>query len=253
MKHILFLIFIPLLSLGQEWTYVPDDNFEQTLIDLGYDDELNDSVLKSNIDTVMFLSVSNQNIFTLIGIEDFNALQILRCSGNMLSELNLNSNFNLRRLFCGGNQLSSLDLANNINLIVLRCGNNQLLDLDLANNSLLQELFCRNNELLNLNLKNGNNLALDSLFITNNPNLSCVEADNLNYLTTNFNVLGGSIDSQHYFSSNCNKFNLEEPYSSGKIIRTHSLLGGTSNNAHFFLKVYDNGTVEKIYSTTSPK
>ena len=30
-------------------TYVPDDNFEQALIDLGYDDVLNDTVLTANI------------------------------------------------------------------------------------------------------------------------------------------------------------------------------------------------------------
>lgn len=146
MKHILLLIVLPLLSLGQEWTYVPDDNFEQTLIDLGYDDELNDSVLRSSIDTVIFLSVSNQNIFSLIGIQDFSSLQILRFSGNMLSELNLNNNLDLRRLFCGGNELSDLDLSNNADLIILRCGNNQLIDLDVSNNDSLQELFCRNNE-----------------------------------------------------------------------------------------------------------
>ena len=30
-------------------TYVPDNNFEQALIDLGYDDVLDDSVLTANI------------------------------------------------------------------------------------------------------------------------------------------------------------------------------------------------------------
>jgi hypothetical protein len=30
-------------------TYVPDDNFEQAIIDLGYDDTLDDFVLTQNI------------------------------------------------------------------------------------------------------------------------------------------------------------------------------------------------------------
>ena len=47
-----FLIFYFALAvqtgLAQN-TYVPDNNFEQTLIDLGYDDALDDSVLTANI------------------------------------------------------------------------------------------------------------------------------------------------------------------------------------------------------------
>ena len=38
-------------------TYVPDDNFEQALIDLGYDDVIDDSVLTSNIAAVTNLAV----------------------------------------------------------------------------------------------------------------------------------------------------------------------------------------------------
>ena len=40
------------------YTYVPDDNFEQELINLGYDISLDDSVLTSNIDTI-FLRRNN--------------------------------------------------------------------------------------------------------------------------------------------------------------------------------------------------
>jgi hypothetical protein len=37
------------LILQAQTTYVPDDNFEQALIDYGYDDVLDDYVLTSNI------------------------------------------------------------------------------------------------------------------------------------------------------------------------------------------------------------
>lgn len=43
-------------------TYVPDDNFEQALIDLGYDSgALDDYVLTANINTVTALDVSSLN------------------------------------------------------------------------------------------------------------------------------------------------------------------------------------------------
>ena len=41
--------------------HVPDDNFEQALIDLGYDDVLDDYVLIENISGVTELSIRNQS------------------------------------------------------------------------------------------------------------------------------------------------------------------------------------------------
>ena len=52
MKKLLFLLlFLPMIGFGQQ-TYVPDDNFEQRLIQLGYDNALDDSVLTANINTI---------------------------------------------------------------------------------------------------------------------------------------------------------------------------------------------------------
>ena len=201
-KLLLILLCLPLIGLSQK-TYVPDDNFEQAIINLGADNILDDSVLTSSIDTITALFVFNNNISSLVGIEDFVSLQMLRCSGNQLSTLDLSNNISLVRLFCGGNQLSSLNLSNNSSLVVLRCGNNPLGSLDLSNNNLLAQLFCRNSILTDLNIKNGNNIALDSLFITNNPNLSCIEVNNINYFNNNFAIVNENVDSQHYFSNDC--------------------------------------------------
>ena len=71
MKKIFLLSFVlPFLSFGQN-TYVPDDAFEQALINLGYDDILNDSVQTVSIDTVTYLFIPNNNIYNLTGIELF--------------------------------------------------------------------------------------------------------------------------------------------------------------------------------------
>ena len=50
------------------YTYVPDDNFEQKLIDLGYDDVLDDYVTTNNINTVTELNIRGSSI------EDFTGL-----------------------------------------------------------------------------------------------------------------------------------------------------------------------------------
>ena len=58
------------------YTYVPDNNFEQRLIDLGFDDVLDDYVPTENISSVEELYINNSNISNLIGIEDFINLKV---------------------------------------------------------------------------------------------------------------------------------------------------------------------------------
>jgi len=53
-----------MIGFGQ-LTYVPDDNFEQKLINLGYDNVLDDYVLTASINTVTNLNVNSQNISDL--------------------------------------------------------------------------------------------------------------------------------------------------------------------------------------------
>ena len=70
-------------------TYVPDDNFEQALIDLGLDDVLDDYVLKINILNVSELNVSNRNISDMTGLEDFEGLFFLVANDNNISSIPL--------------------------------------------------------------------------------------------------------------------------------------------------------------------
>jgi Leucine-rich repeat (LRR) protein len=209
------------LDCGQ--TFVPDNNFEQALINLGYDNVLNDYVSTGNINMVTSLNVSNKNISELTGIEDFISLQTLICSNNQLESIDisqnivlsyLDCNFNiltsldvsqnlaLTLLACRANQISGLDVSNNILLEYFSCRDNLLNDLDVSQNSNLVRLWCFNNQLTSLNVKNGNNTnILNSDFdATNNPNLTCIQIDNLAWNTTNWT----NIDSQAYFSEDCN-------------------------------------------------
>ena len=94
-------------------TYVPDNNFEQALIDLGYDDTLDDYVLTANISSVTSLDVENQEISDLKGIEGFTALTFLKCDDNQLISLDVSNNTLLTHLVCNDNQLTSLDVSAN--------------------------------------------------------------------------------------------------------------------------------------------
>ena len=115
----IFIIFL-FISFISAQTYVPDDNFEQALIDLGYDDVLDDYVITDSINTVTTLDVSNDSISDLTGIEGFIALTYLNCGDNQLDSLDVSNNTALTNLYCNDNQLTSLDLSSNTALTQLK-------------------------------------------------------------------------------------------------------------------------------------
>ena len=149
-----------MIGFGQQ-TYVPDDNFEQALINFGYDNILDNYVQTANIDTVTHLFVFSMNISDLTGIQDFSALTHLMCDVNQLTSLDLTQNTALTYLECWSNQLTSLDISNNIALTILSCESNQLTNLDVSNNINLTDLNCFSNQLTSLDVSN--NIFLDYL------------------------------------------------------------------------------------------
>src|SRR5690606_22308234 len=56
---------------------------------------------------------------------------------------------------------------------------NKLTYLDVSQNTALKILLCHTNELTKLNVKNGNNTILEHMQAQNNPNLSCIQVDDV--------------------------------------------------------------------------
>ena len=194
-------------------TYVPDDQFEQALINLGYDSgELNDSVPTYKIEDVTALDIRYRDIFDLTGIEDFKALEsliiigtalrsvdfsensalvYLNCMANYLSHINVSKNSLLQSLNCANNRfLQVLDVSNNTELDYLYCKGNQLLSLDVTHNTKLERLICYSNQISTLDVTNNTKLTelkcesnlIESLDITNIENLESLYC-NSNKLT----------------------------------------------------------------------
>ncbi|MBU3820602.1 T9SS type B sorting domain-containing protein [Flavobacteriaceae bacterium XHP0103] len=191
-KYILSLIFIWLVSfigLSQN-TYVPDDNFEQALIDLGYDSEpLDDYVPTANIVGVTNLDIQNLSISDLTGIEDFTALTNLNCDTNNLTSLDISQNINLTQLYCRYNSITSLDVSNNTNLNILWVDENQLTTLDVSKNIDLISLITNNNPLNTLDISK--NIELN-VFSCEGNQLNAIDVSKnikLNYLNVNYNSL----------------------------------------------------------------
>ena len=171
MKSSLHCLCIFALSLSftayTQNTSIPDSNFEQALIDLGYDTGTPDgSVPTANISGITTLDVSNKNIANLTGIEHFTALTDLNCAANQLTSISINTLTQLEALDCSDNQLSSLNVSANTALLVLACEANQLTSLDVSSNTLLETLDCEVNQLTSLNVSL--NTALEYLYISGN-------------------------------------------------------------------------------------
>ncbi len=193
-------------------TYVPDDNFEQELINLGYDSVLDDSVLTANINTVTQLYVNNRNIVDLTGIEDFVALQGLNCNFNpglvnldlsnntelisvssnqiwgtqsgILANINVSNCIKLQFLTCLHAQVTSIDVTNCPDLIDLNIGHNLIDSIDVSNNILLETIIIDNNLISEVDVTNNTNI--NHLDISDNPNLQCADIRNGN----NINISG---------------------------------------------------------------
>ena len=165
------------------YTYVPDDNFEQALIDLGYDDILDNYVVTDSISGVTSLNVYSKSISDLTGIEAFVALNELTCGTNPLGEVDLSNNTALTSLSIGLSQLTSLDLSNNTSLTSLICHLNGLTSLDLSANTAITSISCRNNNLTELVL--GNNTALTQLWCYGNQLTSLDVSANTSLTTLN--------------------------------------------------------------------
>ena len=190
--------FIYYNSLCQN-TFVPDANFEQALIDEGYDSgPLDGNVLTSNISGILNLDIKNRGITNLTGIEDFSALKNLDCSGNLLINIDVRPLSNLQILWCFENQITNLNVDQNISLTALRCENNKLTSLNLSKNINLVDLACEQNKITTIDVSNsvslnrfqcGNNL-LNTLDVSTNVNLSYLSCEqnqltSLNLLSNN--------------------------------------------------------------------
>jgi Leucine-rich repeat (LRR) protein len=172
-------------------TLIPDANFEQVLIDLAYDSEIDGGVLTANISGITMLDVSNANIADLTGIQDFSSLVTLDCSDNQMTSLDVSQNTFLEDLNCSVNQLTSLDVSQNTSLETLGCSGNQLTSLDVSLNISLEDLFCGSNQLTSLDVSQNTDLGylncsgnqLTSLDVSQNTALTYLACSN-NQLTS---------------------------------------------------------------------
>ncbi|WP_127844656.1 T9SS type A sorting domain-containing protein [Psychroflexus aestuariivivens] len=149
MKTTLLTLCLSLMSFHfgySQTTNIPDENFEQALIDLGIDSDgtVNGQVLTADIENVTELDLSNEeyedlgyNDLDITGISDFTALEIIDLQGQPIywfsgeNEDIFNSNLNLKEIhlnnfgtdYDSSIYIEKLDLSNLNNLEYLNFNN----------------------------------------------------------------------------------------------------------------------------------
>lgn len=196
MKPPISLLCIPCLLLtlrtGAQTTAIPDPNFEQALIDLGFDSGEPDGVaLDLFLESIVLLDIPDLGIQDLTGIEACTSLERLYCQDNNISSIDLSNNPYLWRLYISDNALDSLDLSNHLYLEYVSCGSNNLSHLNIENCPAIETLFTRNNPLGSLDVSGCSSLrglwcdanGLSVLNVDNNPILDGLSCRN-NLLTS---------------------------------------------------------------------
>lgn len=139
-------------------------------------------------------------LLNTIDVSKNSALTLLDCSFNKIVNIDVTSNINLKNLTIKYNRISTIDVSKNTLLENFYCGSNKLRSLDLTKNTVLKTFECDYNELKRLNLKNGNNIKLTYISLVGNPDLSCIQVDDVVYSNTNWPTRK---DATASFNSDC--------------------------------------------------
>ena len=192
-------------------TYIPDSNFENVLISEGFDDQLDNYVITSNLSNVYHFGIEatelgldedgnrmwTDRLVSLAGIEALPNLEFLQLVGNDLDSINLTKNPKLEMFYANFNQFKSvntsqnpllhtisidgngsevkLDFSNNPNLINLSIPTCDVIEIDLSHNPLLEGVDLYNNKLKTLDISMLDNLVW--LQLTLNDLLDCLKVN----------------------------------------------------------------------------
>lgn len=264
---LLFAISITFSFFVNAQTYVPDDIFEQKLIDLGYDSgPLDDYVPTANISAVTTLSLNGLPINDLTGIEDFAALDNIfiryanitnldlslntlltrvNCPSNGITTININGLTNLDEIILFDNNITSVDLSTNLALTKFNGGQNPYTTLDFSDNPNITFIGSPFGSLTSIDLAGLTNIEevyindnqITSIDVSGNSSLFWLDAFNNNLTSLN---ISGATALQY-----CNIYNNQ--LSSIDVSTNLNLLGlGCSNNLLTTLDVSTNSVLSGL-------
>lgn len=121
------------------------------------------------------------NNLTELDVTNQPLLKNLGFGSNQISSIDLSQNPNLESLGFDINILSTIDVSQNQLLTIFIASDNDLAQVDLSQNPNLTTIHCENNQLNYLNVNNGNNINFFDMLATGNPDLVCIQVDDVDY------------------------------------------------------------------------
>ena len=115
-----------------------------------FDTDGDGEISQYEADQVRSIDCSGMEIVKLTGIGKFSNLEMLDCSNNRLTTLDLSQNRHLVELICMRNSLSTLDVGVCPFLRTLDCSYNSLTALDFSKNANIVTVTCKRNALASL-------------------------------------------------------------------------------------------------------
>lgn len=164
--------------------YIEDANFEQLLIDKGFDTdaEVNNSICLNDALAIKCLdisSLSSEPSIKLTGMEEFANLETFISHGQVIdSPLNFANNKKLKHLSLLIVNASSLDISQNLDLEFIRMNYtdyNNILDLSAHTKLTVVDLF--NAHVTGLNIQNGNNANITAFNVEGAIGSACIQVD----------------------------------------------------------------------------
>ena len=162
--------------------------------------------LDLSTNTALTLLWAQYNSLTSLNVSNNILLENLSYGNNSIPFVDTSTNTALKELYVYSNPLTNFDISNNTALELLQCYSTQITSLDISNHSSLTSLECYSNSLTSLNIANGVNSSFTTFDAQNNPNLTCIQVDDVAYSTTNWT----NIDVASSFSTNCAALSLND-------------------------------------------
>jgi Leucine-rich repeat (LRR) protein len=179
-------------------TAIPDAVFEQALVTLDLDDKVDGTVVTSKILGIKDLILNDLGIADLTGIEDFQDLENLVVSDNLLTRLDVSNNTKLKFVYAENNELTFVNVQDLSFLEKIAVEGNKLFSLDSSSNPALQLLTLSDNDVEIADVSA--NASLTTFSIENNP-LTCIKvsASQFGNIPANWSKDAGAI-----YSVDCN-------------------------------------------------
>ena len=191
-----------------EWTLIPDEKFEKSLIQQGIDDVFDGKVLTTKVSNLKLFRMEHTRVKDMSGIESFVSLEQLSLWDNDFTTINLRNLKKLKILGLSECPVSEIDLSQNTELIEIAFQHNTdrandptyqfgktlgFTRLDLRNNVKLERVYALANRLTSLDVSMLPKITdlwvsfnpIETLDLSKNPMLNVIDVESCSLKSLN--------------------------------------------------------------------